>query len=89
MFQQFTKWFIRTIGIDRLLHFLAEAVIVFTLAAYGVPVWIAAVVGLAVGIVKEIIDSASGGKFDLLDLIADLAGIAYVWLVLWSASLHI
>lgn len=76
----------RTIGIDRLLHFLVEVIIVLVLAMYGVPVWLAAVIGLAVGIVKEIIDAKNGGMFDIIDLMADVAGIGFAWLVIWSSS---
>ena len=86
MFQRFVNWFKRTIGIDRLLHFLVEAIIVFTLTSYGIPVWIAAIIGLAIGIIKEIIDARTGGKFDIIDLMADIVGIGYVWFVLWSNS---
>ncbi len=85
MFQRLINWFIRTIGIDRLLHFLVEAVIVFVLATYGVPVWIAAVIALAVGILKEIIDAVAGSGADVFDIIADVAGIGFAWLILWSS----
>ena len=76
MLQRIIDWFFRTIGTDRLLHFLVCAVIVFTFAQFA-PIGVGILVAAILGIAKEVYDAEFGGGADLIDLIADIIGILY------------
>ena len=76
MLQRFINWFIRTIGTDRLLHFLVCAVIVFTFAQFA-PIWVGILVALVLGVAKEVYDAEFSNGADLMDLLADVLGIIY------------
>ena len=79
MFQRLINWFIKTIGVDRLLHFLVCAVVVFTLAQFA-PVWVGILVAFVLGIAKEVYDAEFGNGADVVDLLADVAGIIYAYI---------
>lgn len=85
MFQRIINWIIKTIGIDRLLHFLVSAVLVFGIACF-LPTWVAAIVAFGLGLLKEIVDAITGNGADLVDLIADVAGVGFACLLLWLGS---
>lgn len=85
MFQRLVNWFVKGIGIDRLLHFLVSAVLIFGIACF-LPMWIAAVIAFAFGLLKEFLDAKFGRGADLFDLIADVTGIGFACLLLWLGS---
>ena len=72
---------VNKIGIraDLLLHFEVSALICLLLCIF-LPSWVAGLITLAIGIIKEIYDkykpNATG--FDLWDLLADLLGILVI-----------
>lgn len=61
---------------DGLLHFLASAVIVFTLSI-AFPWWAGATISLVAGIVKELWDINHDGVPSWHDIICDVAGIIF------------
>lgn len=74
---------ISKIAKDKLLHFTCSLILVFVSAGVcnlfkldkTITFIISFVLVLIIGIIKEIIDSKRGGKFDFKDLIADFTGI--------------
>lgn len=78
-------WFIRKIGVDRLLHYFVCWALFMSFASVF-EFWVAALVVLGIGICKEVIDIFRGTGFDVFDLMADICGILTGCLVLWLAS---
>ena len=77
------KW-LTSIPSDKLLHFIVSGILYalffkILVLAFGlynaVPYVLAGVLAFGVGILKEYLDQKDGGKFDFLDLLADLFGI--------------
>lgn len=70
---------VNKIGIraDLLLHFEVSALICLLLCIF-LPSWVAGLITLAIGIIKEIYDKYKATGFDLWDLLADLIGILVI-----------
>lgn len=68
---------------DKKLHFAAGAIISWitgiSMMVLGLPLWIAPLVAVAVGIAKEVWDATGHGKPEILDLVATAAGGALAW----------
>lgn len=62
---------------DKLAHFLVSAMLVSLFAIIVGLIW-ATIIAILLGITKEVLDKIKGGKFDLLDLLADALGIIYI-----------
>ena len=84
------KW-LTSIPSDKLLHFIVSGILYalffkMLILAFGlynlVPYILAGVLTFGIGILKEYLDQKDGGKFDFLDLLADLLGIAICWVIL-------
>lgn len=69
------------IGIDKWAHFFASAFLVLAISRF-LPFWAGITVAVVLGIIKELYDAKTGGKFDLKDLLADLLGIATAALII-------
>lgn len=74
-----------TIQKDKVMHCVACVLIVVlvtkanTLVCHGpawASVWLGAMVALATACAKEVHDMVSGGVFDLMDIVADVCGVA-------------
>lgn len=65
---------------DLILHFIVSAVIMLCLT-FIVPNWVAAVITLLIGIMKELYDCVKPNPtgFDKLDIVADILGILTIW----------
>ena len=61
-------------GTDKIAHFALSAFLCLAICRF-LPIWIAVVAAVVVGVGKEIYDSKTGGKFDWKDVIADLLGV--------------
>lgn len=74
---------LKKIPLDKLLHFLVCACIVFTLAPF-VALPIAAGFAFVIGLYKEIIHDLlmKKGTFETLDIVANIAGITYAAVIL-------
>ncbi len=60
---------------DKLLHIVVSSAIVVVLGLL-MPIWVAALAALGVGIAKEVYDKISGkGCFEWMDIICDCIGI--------------
>lgn len=70
-------------NMDKVKHFGVCFAITLTLGL--ISPWLGALVALGVGIEKERRDKANGGKFDLRDIAADVAGIGAAMGILWLA----
>lgn len=71
------KWYqdiVAKIGMDKIAHFFGSAFLALALGRFLHPV-IAAVATLSLGVAKEMLDKANGGKMDGKDLMADALGI--------------
>lgn len=80
------EWIIKIIGgTDRLLHYLMCWALFLSFKAF-LPCWIAALIVLAIGIGKEVIDIFRGTGFDWGDLCLDICGILTGWAVVWLSS---
>lgn len=89
--KKITKW-LTSIPSDKLLHFIVSGILYalffkILVLAFGlyntVPFIIAGVLAFGIGILKEYLDQKAGGKFDFLDLLADLLGILVFGLILY------
>lgn len=69
---------------DGLLHIESCALLVIVLSL-GLPVWAAALIGLAVGVGKEVWDRFHGGVPSWHDVFCDIIGVAVGSLVGWVA----
>lgn len=67
---------------DGLLHIESCALLVIVLSL-GLPVWAASVLGLLVGIGKEVWDGCHGGVPSWHDVFCDCIGVAFGALVGW------
>jgi hypothetical protein len=68
---------------DKIMHFTVSAAIFFCLAwLWGG--FMATIGSLVWGFAKEYYDEYKGGQFDWLDILADVAGIAFANLI-WTA----
>ena len=67
---------------DKLLH-LETCALVVIVAALFINVWWAGLLGLAVGIGKEVWDKCHGGVPSWLDLLADVAGVVVGMGISW------
>ena len=66
---------------DKILHGIISCLLVF-LFYYFVPIlWLAVLLTFIIGIIKELLDINSTG-FDIMDLLADIAGIVIAILIL-------
>lgn len=64
---------------DKCLHFIVCMLLTMVFSLF-VPMWVAGITVLIIGIGKEIYDYADYGKFDWKDLIADIIGIGVILL---------
>lgn len=75
------NYIVNKIGIraDLLLHFEVSALICLILTIF-VPAWVAGIITLGIGIIKEIYDvfKPLPTGFDIIDLIADILGILII-----------
>ena len=73
------------IAADKKLHFLACALAV-AYTAHVYPLWIAALIGIGAGIVKELIDWLRGGRFCWADMVFNIAGVFVALVMLMLAG---
>ena len=73
-----SKWL--NVRSDLILHFIVSAVIMLCLT-FIAPNYIAAIITLLIGIIKEIYDCIKPipSGFDRLDILADILGILAIW----------
>ena len=67
--------FVVKVGMDKIAHFALSAFLVLALCLV-LPVWISAPVAVAVGFLKEWLDSKTGTYWDWGDIKADCLGVA-------------
>ena len=72
---------IQIVGIDKIAHFAVSGLLVFVFGKF-LPIWVASILVLVLGIAKEVYDAKMGGKIDLRDLLADLLGVAMATIVI-------
>lgn len=67
---------------DKLLHVETSAIIV-VLISLLLPIWVAAIITLLIGVGKEIWDKYHNGTPEWKDILADVIGIGFGSLVAW------
>ena len=67
---------------DKLLHAETSAIIV-VLISLLLPIWVAAIITLLIGVGKEIWDKYHNGTPEWKDILADVIGIGFGSLVAW------
>jgi len=63
------------IKVDKQLHFLVSAFIVFAIYAFIPNLLVAGIIALMVGLLKEVYDEYTYGGWDWYDMLADVIGI--------------
>lgn len=88
MKSKFKYWYrqLTNIPTDKLLHFIAGAVIA-GIAAIVWPLWLALTMAILAGAGKEAIDYLRHGKPELMDFIFTAVGAVYVVIVIYLGNL--